>query len=491
MIALLLLSLLVSIGLGVGVLRVAWPRDVAALPGPLGAALAVVLGTGLSAVWMFLWMLAFGPGRDAALAEAAFAGLALVVIILWRWRATPADAGPDLRSDYPAWLVPAGVVVVLLAAAAFASTLVQHPHGDWDAWMNWNLKARMFFRGGEAWRAAFSPAIPWSHPDYPPMVPSLVARSWLYAGAETLLGPGLVAATFAFGAVALLAGALAALRGPGQALLATIVLLSSPLFVIQGTWLYADVPVALFFLATFVFLALDARYGASSRRFAMLAGVAVGLAMWTKHEGMLFLFVVVGALLVDGRRLGRVVTRRRLVAFGAGVFPLLLLTLGYKADFSPPNDLIATLGVEHTLQNLTSPQRYYMTLRAYVEHIAGFGSNGFGAATWLLVAYLLAVGTDRAPAERAAIRTGTVILALVLLGHFVVFVSMAHELSRLLASSLDRLLVQLWPGTLFLFFLAARVPGLGPVTGAFVDSPSFDGPIPEVGTAPLGESEAG
>lgn len=481
MIGLLLLSLLVSISLGVVALRVTWPRDVVALPWPLGAALAVVLGTGLSAIYLFLWMLAFGPGRGAAPVEVGLLGLAAIAAFGWRWRslsAAPGLAARDLRSGFPAWLVPVGLLMLALSAAAFASTLMQHPHGDWDAWMNWNLKARMFFRGGEAWRSAFSPAIPWSHPDYPVMVPALVARGWLYAGGETLLGPGLVAATFAFGGVALLAGALAALRGPGHALLATVVLVSMPLFVIQGTWLYADVPVGLFFLATFVFLTLDARYGEATRRFAVLAGITAGFSMWTKNEGILFTFAVATALLLDVRSTGWTVTRRRLLAFGAGVLPLLLLAVGYKAAFAPPNDLIFTLGVDHTLGNLTSGQRYYLTLRAYVEHIAGFGSNGVGRSTWLLVAYLLGVGVERSGLDRRWIRTGAAVIVLVLLGHFMVFVSMAHELTRLLASSLDRLLVQLWPAAVFLFFLAVRVPGQGPATG-FIPRVPGRGPGPD------------
>jgi hypothetical protein len=45
-----------------------------------------------------------------------------------------------------------------------------------------------------------------------------------------------------------------------------------------------------------------------------------------------------------------------------------------------------------------------------------------------------------------------------LAGHFAVFVSMADELARLLNSSLDRLLLQLWPSALFLFFMVVRTP---------------------------------
>jgi hypothetical protein len=327
---------------------------------------------------------------------------------------------------------------------------MRHPHGEWDAWMNWNLKARMFFRGGAAWRAAFSAALPWSHPDYPVLVPTLVARSWFYAGQETQLGPALVAATFTFGTVALLATALATLRGTGQGLLGGLVLLGTPVFIAHGTTLYADVPLGYFFLATFVGLALDARYGAGTTRFALLAGTMAGLSMVTKNEGLLFAIAVAGGLALF--------SRRSLGGFALGMLPLFLLTLGYKAVFAPENDLISTLGVDRTLGNLTSPDRYYITLREYAVHIASFGSNGIGSLPWVLVAYLLGVGISRAELHRPWVRAGAVALVLVMAGHFGVFVTMAHELARLLASSLDRLLLQLWPAALFLFLMVARMP---------------------------------
>jgi 4-amino-4-deoxy-L-arabinose transferase-like glycosyltransferase len=376
---------------------------------------------------------------------------------------TPTRLDPSL--GFPWWLVPLTLLMLAVGAAAYASILMQHPHGEWDAWMNWNLKARMFFRGGEGWKAAFSPAIPWSHPDYPVMVPSLVARSWLYAGRETLVGPGLVAGTFTFGTIALLASALAVLRGGGQALLSAIVLLATPFFLIHGTSLYADVPLAFFFLMTFVCLALDERHGEASVRFAVLAGVAAGLSMWTKNEGLLFTLAVTVALVLAARSAGWPATRRRLAAFGAGVVPLFVLMAAWKLASAPPNDLIATLGIDHTLGNLTSPDRYDVTLREYVLHISAFGGNGFGTGTWLLVAYLLGVGVAPSGMDRRWVRTGSFALVLVMLGHFFVFVGMAHELSRLLASSLDRLLLQIWPSALFLFFLLARAPGTTLVIG--------------------------
>jgi hypothetical protein len=454
------LSLVISTAAGALLLWLAWPHTAAPRSWSLIPALGTGLGAGLSAVLLFLWMLAFGPTRGFPLAEAGLLSLVAAVAFGRRRNRTSTEpVSPDNRrgSRLLLLLIPAFLLALAAAAAAFASTVRQHPHGEWDAWMNWDLRARMFFRGGEAWRAAFSATFPWSHPDYPVLVPSLVTRGWLYTGTETLLGPALVAATFTFGTVALLGTAVAALRSTSQGLLAGIVLLSTPLFILHGTSFYADVPLGFYFLATMVCLALDGRYGAATTRFGILAGVAAGLAMWTKNEGTLFTLAIGVGLLFAGASPGQT-SARRLWAFGTGLLPLLLLVATFKIAFAPPNDLLSTLGVERTLGRLTDPDRWLITLREYASHITSFGNNAFGSAVWVLTAYLLGLGVNRSAIDRGWIRAGTLALALLLAGHFVVFVSMADELPRLLKSSLDRLLLQLWPSALFLFFIVVRTP---------------------------------
>ena len=452
-------SFLVSTTVGVLLLRLVWPRHASPFAPHLAVALGTGLGAGLSAVLLFAWLLAFGPTRGFPLAEAGLLGL--VALGSLKRRSRTGRTMPPVRRHprHPLVLIllAAGFLVTLTAAvAAFVATLRQHPHGEWDAWMNWDLRARMIFRGQEAWRTAFSGTFPWSHPDYPVLVPSSVVRSWLYTGTETVLGPAVVAATFTFGTVALLLTALAALRSVSQGLLAGLILVSTPFFIIHGTSLYADVPLGFFFLATFVFLALDGRYGAATGRFMVLAGVAAGLGMWTKNEGLLFTLAVGGGLLLAGRRDGWAASRRRLTAFGAGALPLLLLVVGFKVAFAPPNDLVATLGVDRTLGRLADPDRYLLVLREYASHIVSFGKNGLGGAVWPLLACLAGLGVSRPETRRGWARTGAVALVLLLAGHFMVFVSMAHELARLLNSSLDRLLLQLWPSALFLFFMVLR-----------------------------------
>jgi hypothetical protein len=461
MIVALALSFAISTGLGLLLLRLMCPRGAGRPPAPLIVAFGAGLGAGLSSVLLFLWMLAFGPTPGFRVAEAVLLVVAALAVMRRARREGPdrvpvsVGTGGDtvVRVLALAFLVAAGAAVL-----AFGSSMLQRPHGDWDAWMNWNMRARMFFRGGEAWRAAFSAEIPWSHPDYPVLLPSLVARTWLYAGRETLLGPSLVAATFTFGTVALLATALAALRTVGQGILAGLLLVATPFFLVHGTALYADVPLGFFFLATFVCLALDARHGAETSRFLVLAGMAAGLAMWTKNEGLLFTLGTGAGILLAHRHEGRGPLRRRVLGFGAGALPFLLLTVAFKLAFAPPNDLVSTLEAQHTLGRVTSLDRYVITLRGYVSHIAGFGANGVGSGLWVLAVCLLGLGVNRAELSRPWVRGVAAGLVLILAGHFVVFVSMAHELSRLIASSLDRLLLQLWPGVLFLFFVVSRAP---------------------------------
>ncbi len=456
MIVALALSVVVSAALGSLALQMAWPR--AGAPGSrlLVTALGTGLGAGLSSLLRFAGVMLVGPPRAFPLLEDAL--LVLLAVAMDRSRREP-----GVGSGWGNWLggparllTPLFVLALAAAVAAFVAMLRQEPHGEWDAWMNWDMRARMIFLGGPTWRAAFAPELPWSHPDYPVLVPSLVVRAWLYAGNATLLGPAVVAGTFAFGAVAVLVTALGVLRAPSQGLLAGMILLATPFFLRHATALYADVPLAFFFLATVVCLALDDRAGGTTPRFAMLAGFSAGLAMWTKNEGLLFTGCVIAGIVATGPRAGWPETRRRLLNVGAGLSLPLLVVVAFKLTLAPPNDLLSTLGVDRTLGRLTDSTRYITVLRAYLVHLATFGANGLPGAVWPLAVFAGALGWH--PVERRRSWAGAVAIALGLLlaGHFMVFVSMADELARLLASSLERLLLQLWPSALFLGFMVTR-----------------------------------
>ena len=87
------------------------------------------------------------------------------------------------------------------------------PHGQGDAVAIWNLRARSLSRGTPDWAAILSPAIGWSQPDYPLLLPLTVARLWSYTGSESPAIPQFVALLFFGSSVATVGVSVVHLRG--------------------------------------------------------------------------------------------------------------------------------------------------------------------------------------------------------------------------------------------------------------------------------------
>ena len=358
-------------------------------------------------------------------------------------------------------IVLAFAITLACAAAAFVGLSVSRPHGAWDAWMNWNLRARMIFRAGPEWRVAFSPLLPWSHPDYPLLVQTSVVRTWVYNGGERLAGPATIAFLFTFGTVGLATAGLAALRNPTQGLLAGLTLLGTPFLIFHGISQYGDVPVGFFFLTALVLLALHDRHRDATGAFAVLAGFATGLAGWTKNEGLLFLAaLVLAGLMTPPRARGVRQLARDAGLFLLGILPMLVLIGCFKLRFAPPNDLISTVGAGETLARLTDPARWLAVAIGYAREIPTFGFNGLISGVPLLAVYGVCVGVCDEEVKARWFRMTVWVVGLMLAGHALVIVATAEDAARLVNSSLDRLLLQLWPVIVFACFrvFRGRVP---------------------------------
>jgi hypothetical protein len=477
----LVLAAVVAIAIGLAFLVAAWPRSVDVRPYRwVLVALAPGIGLGITAVGVFCWLVLLGP-PDRTLVAVELA--ALILLLGWirhgrGWSpsvARAADTGQPVSGGIRRIALLAFGVTVACAAAAFVGLSVSRPHGAWDAWMNWNLRARMIFRAGPEWRVAFSPLLPWSHPDYPLLVQASVMRTWIYHGGESLAGPATVAFLFTAGSAGLATAALAALRDRTQGLLAGLTLLATPFLIFHGVSQYGDVPVGFFFLATLVLLALHERHRRDTTGFAILAGLTTGLAGWTKNEGLLFLASVVLAGLLTVRRAGYDRHLARDVGpYLLGLLPMLALIGFFKLDFAPPNDLMSTVGTGETLARLTDPQRYAAVARGYAREIATFGFNGLISVGPLLAAYGACVGVCPDKIKTRWFRMTVWIVALMLAGHALVIVATAEDAARLVSSSLDRLLLQLWPAIVLACFRVFRSPVQSAEAGAGSGAPSGD-----------------
>lgn len=428
----------------------------------LQVALAVGLGLGGSSIIYFLWLVAIGPSAAGLfVAETLILG-ALVFLVLRRRRSLKKRSEPGGASPRsPAilrWLTPAFALLAVAALTAFVTFSAVSPHGRWDAWTIWNLRARFLYRSGANWLDAFSDLLAWTHLDYPLLVPGSVARAWTVAGGDTALASILVAALFMVGTAMLLVAALSSFRGSSQGLAAGIVLLATAAFVSQAASQYADVPFGFYMLAALVAIVLAERDSDTRYRYLVLAGLAAGLAAWTKNEGLLFIAILFFTrLLLAARMKEWDALLRDSGALLAGLAPALAVILIFKLTLAPPNDIVAAIEMSGTIERLTDLSRYTYVMGRFGNAFMSFGS-WIVSAPVLLALYLILLGVRIRDQDKAAVAWSLSIVGLMLLAYFSVYVATPHDLKWHLDTSLNRLLMQLWPSAVFVYFLCVRTP---------------------------------
>lgn len=432
----------------------------------LKTSLAVGAGYGIISCLFFIWLLCSGNAHYSAYFATECALLALSAALL--------IARARKRDDRPVWhpnaapsptprtrLLILGAFLLLMFSRIAAGLIeaVGQPSGDADAWGTWNFRARFLFRGGPNWNDLAQYGYP-HQTDYPLMLPLSVARGWHAAGVETAAVPIAIGIFFTFGSVLLLFSALSFLRNQVRGFLASAVLMGTPFFIIHGARQLADVPLAFFILAATVLFCLQDRLATRSFAPVAMAGVACGLAAWTKNEGLLFLGCIFLARLVT-------VTLNRgwrswlseTPCFLAGLVPVLAVIICFKACFAGPNDL--QLG--HNLAGLATPSRYYYIAKEFARRAFTFGQwQEFGPVPFnpvpLLAGYLFCFGISLRPREAAGVATSFLALILALAGYFCVFLLTPHDLVFQVTTACDRLFLQLWPSLLFICFMALPSP---------------------------------
>jgi hypothetical protein len=413
-------------------------------------------------------------------------------------------------------------LVLASAAAGFVGETRARPDGGWDAWAIWNLRAKFLAGGDGDWREALSERfdhgdypllVPatlarwqtfadsrWAslrstHPtaDFSPLPPPIdnvsplppgegpgvrgAAKDRSSAAMQAAAGdvetrwaslrsthptdlearPALLAFAFTALTIALCTLAVAGRRAWSAGLLAGIVLLGTVRLVRWGAAQYADVPLAFFFLATAtLFVWHDGRETAGRKRglgLLLLAGLTTGLCAWTKNEGLLFaaIVIVLRPLIVWFRQGQNQATREGFALF-AGAAPVLAVVLVFKLQVPIANDLIAGQQAEALLPRLLDPVRHVMILKSLT---ASFMQVAHGFVVVLPICVLL-LGRRRGGARDALFPAAIGILMLA--GYYATYLVTPHDLAWHLASSVDRLIVQLWPTLVAAMFLSMRSP---------------------------------
>jgi hypothetical protein len=268
---------------------------------------------------------------------------------------------------------------------------------------------------------------------------------------------------FTFATLGLLISSLATLRGFTSAAMAGIALASTPFFVEQAASQYADIPLSFFFLAAIALMHLYQQRSATNhdgteRGLLVLLGAATGFAAWTKNEGLLFLFAFLVSQIASAawRRRppaseSRLNSGHDLVVLLLAIVPFLLLILWFKHSIAPSGDLFS--GPEAMIHKILTPTRYWAILRWYGKEFLRFG-NWVVPTTILFVAISFLGSSSGFRRQNTALRCSILTLALTFCGYFAVYVITPNDLYWHLRFSLNRLFLQVWPATIFLFFLS-------------------------------------
>ncbi len=394
---------------------------------------APALGFGTAASLMFLELLFVGS--LCWISQAII--LCLLCLQFWRRRSSL----PISRAAHSSFSAME-VALLMLSFFLFAILFFKARYGTGlDVWAIWKLKARFIYSGH--WRSIFEPVVAYSHPAYPLLYPLVLSWAWMIGGGES------VAATFIFFAMINIACAGLLIAAAKKldlkpAWLPALFLISAPHWAGLCSSQYADAIVAYFSLAGVVFLYFAVKDSLPSA--ALTAGAVLGMGTFVKSEGCL-MFVAAGlglsAALILRRRdpgCGRIL---RAFAVGASVF--LAISLLFRMTARGSDEMISYSHLTGWFACPDKWQRIAMIARAWWAEV--FIDNHWSYNWGILFLIYLASIKKLARPENLLV---TVFLWAAHLGYAGIYCMTKLDLNYHLNTSLDRLVVHLFPVAVFL-----------------------------------------
>ena len=344
-----------------------------------------------------------------------------------------------------AWLMDFGV---------FYFDSIKEPHGLWDAFNYWNLKAKFISRAPYNWPILFHQLISENfHSDYPLIQTGYIARCWLYMKNESVWVPIVFSFIFTFCTIGLLASSVSFFTNKIKGLIAGLILLATTFYMTMGDSQYADNTLGFFYLATIVLLTL-ARNGSSIKpNLLIAAGFTAGLCTWTKNEGLLFIVCLYTSqlTLLFYKNYRELLVELKYLFLG--MLPILFLVAYYKIAIAPLNDIIQAQGSQ-TFVNLLDYSRYVTVWKWFADTFSTFGKWAINP-WWFFLMGILFKGLNFKENRNSLISNFTILLFM-LIGFFFIYIITPLDLVFHLSTSIHRLFFQLFPTFIFIYFIALK-----------------------------------
>jgi hypothetical protein len=416
------------------------------------ASLGALCGPGLASIlYFFLAMM----GASANLA-AVFGMLALLLAVcaaLW-WKMPDGANSASIPAQRFRWTW----ALLLLTAAGFALFLADfqaasaaNPSGEWDALSIWNLRAQFLVGGPDTWHRAVSSELGGhmsgsAHPGYPLFLSGFLALQFVAAGdpSSTTI-PIVTSLLFSFAAFLLLGAGLASRKSVALGAMGWLILLCSEVFASQAASQYSDLLQGLAFLAALILLD---RATDSSPRLMLAAGIALGLAAWTKNEGLPF---ALAALAIAGWRF-----RTKAVWVLLGSMPGLLSVAVLKLFVAQGRESVFPNTVGEIIAKLVQPSRWWQAFLGFGKAVIDAGDPWahpviLGAALVLVLRFVPAK-------ERQKQWLLWVPVAATVAAEYGLYLVTTADLNWHISTSVSRLLAQLWPPVIWMVLVMLHTP---------------------------------
>lgn len=332
---------------------------------------------------------------------------------------------------------------------------VKEPHGLWDAWADWNLGSRMISRDPQNWPDSFHMMISEDfHTDYPLLQKGFIARCWILLKNETLWIPILFSFVITFCTIGLVSASVSYFKGKVEGLVAGLVLLCTPFFMVMGDSQYADNTVGYFFLASIVLLTMSRKGSEINPGLLIASGLSAGLAAWSKNEGLLFIVCLIASQmpLLFLKNFKELISEVKYLVLG--ILPVLILIIYQKIAISPPNQIIVAQG-DQTWIKLADINRYKTIWTWYVDQFVAFGQWAFNP-WWLFLFGVIFMGGISVKKYNYSFISNFTWFIFMLIGFFMVEVITPLDLVFYLSTSIHRLFSQLFPSFIFIYFIALK-----------------------------------
>jgi hypothetical protein len=346
---------------------------------------APLIGMGLTTIFLFFWKLLGLGNLEYFWFEIVFVLIVTVFTMKMRWIALKSiriNDMPSLTSSVDRVLLLFLLITFAASVAGFILTMLIRPHGSEDAWSNWNLVGRYIY-GSKDMSNALDYIASNTFPGYPFMVGLNVANGWIFVNDVTTRIPILASALFTYSIPAILFFTLIKIRNFRVAATATTLMCGAWLAQ-AGTALYADIPVGSYFLAAGAMLALYMH--TESPGLITLAGFLVGIAGWTKNDGIPFILLTFFVVLVISFHQQN---KKLVLSFLLGLVIPAIAIGTYKLFLAAPGNIVTTSN--GPLERLFDISRFEVVLRHFTVTTSGYGSPPIGYI-WILFAILIVVG---------------------------------------------------------------------------------------------------